>query len=282
MILPHRNQLQWGACAININGLNMKSIFITGAASGIGKATACLFLEKGWFVGLYDRDDGGLTQLVSELDSENICYMTTDTTDTQQVMNAVQHFSGFSNGKMDLLFNCAGILHMGYFEEVDIAKHIDIVQVNLVGSLNCIHSALPLLSQTAGAQIVNMSSASAIYGTPELSTYSATKFAIKGLTEALNLSFERLGIHVCDVMVPYVQTPLLNRRRQALSIEKLGVNITPQQVAGVIWKTTLRRKVHWTLRLKHLLFLVWLFPFIKKTLMKHYSGLNRNKSKLIS
>ncbi len=250
----------------------MKTIFITGAASGIGKATACLFLEKGWFVGLYDRDEKALADLAVQMNSKNLCYHAMDVTETQQVKDAVQHFSSFSDGKMDLLFNNAGILHMGFFEEIDLEKQIDTVQVNLTGVINCIHGALPLLRQTPDARIVNMSSASAVYGTPELAAYSATKCAIRGLTEALNLSFERLGIHVCDIMVPYVQTPLLDKPRQALSIQKLGVKLQPEDVAEFIWKASRGRKVHWAMGIKHLLFVTWLLPFTKKWIIRYYTG----------
>ena len=171
---------------------------------------------------------------------------------------------------------------MGFFDELDLEKQLDTVGVNLAGVITCIHTALPLLKETEGARIINMSSASAVYGTPELAAYSATKCAIRGLTEALNLSFERLGIHVCDIMVPYVQTPLLDKPRQALSIEKLGVNLQPSDVAEFVWKAASGRKVHWVMGLRHLLFIIWLLPFTKKWIIRHFTGVSSRNDKIRS
>ncbi|MBU3917561.1 SDR family oxidoreductase [bacterium] len=249
-----------------------KSIFITGAASGIGKATALLFAEKGWFVGLYDVNESALESLAKTIGTQTCCYKKTDVTNSTSVNNAIEHFSGFTDGKMDLLFNCAGILHMGFFDEIDLDLQIKTIEVNFLGVIQCIHASLPLLKQTERSKIVNMNSSSSVYGTPELATYSATKFALKGLTEALNLEFERFGIHVCDIMVPYVNTPLLDQKRKAVSIDRLGVKTEPGQVAHLVWKASIKKKTHWSLGLKPLLLLSWLFPFAKKTMVRLVTG----------
>ena len=82
-----------------------------------------------------------------------------------------------------------------------------------------------------------MSSGSAGYGIPELAVYSSTKHAVKGITEALNIEFESYDIFVCDIMPNYVATPMVNdAEHQAKSVEKMGVNLTTQQVAEVVWK----------------------------------------------
>jgi len=235
-----------------------KSIFITGAASGIGKATAELFSQKGWYVGLFDVNEEDLMELYSKVGSQNGCMKKVDVTEPGDVKEAVDFFVKNTGGKMDALFNCAGVLRMGRHNKISLSDHKKIVDVNLLGILNCIDACFDILKQTAGSRIINMSSGSAVYGTPELAVYSATKFAVRGLTEALNIEFEDHDIWVCDVMAPYVRTPMiLDAEQKASSVSRLGVNISPRQVAEIVWKAASGRKVHWVVsRLLKLLILL--------------------------
>ena len=221
-----------------------ETIFITGAASGIGRSTASFFARKGWFVGAYDIDEQGLASLCEEIGSDNSCCRKMDVTELGSVREAVEHFSGFTGGEMDVLFNCAGILRMGPHAKLPIEDQYLIVDVNLKGILNCINASFELLKRTEGARIINMSSASALYGTAELAVYSSTKAAVSSLTESLNLEFERYDIHVSDVRAPYVDTPLLERNVKAGSIEKMGVSLKPEEVSEVVWKASKRRRIH--------------------------------------
>ena len=245
-----------------------KTIFITGAASGIGKATALFFDQKGWFVGLFDINEKALARLSKQIDKNNSCYKKTDVSRYEMVKESVSFFSRCTGGRMDVLFNCAGILRMGYFEEIEHAEQINEVDVNLKGVINSIYAAFQMLKNTPDARIITMCSASAIYGTPELATYSATKFAVRGLTEALNIEFERHDIIVSDILVPYVHTPLLEQKRKAASIEKLGIDITPEQVADTVWKAAQGKKVHWMMKLTLLRLIAWLLPFARKRIIK--------------
>ncbi|MCP4750817.1 MAG: SDR family oxidoreductase [Proteobacteria bacterium] len=251
--------------------ISKKTIFVTGAASGIGRATAQLFAEKGWFVGLYDLDENGLTELHQRIGQENSCWKKMDVAGSQEVEEAIAHFSERTEGRMDALFNCAGILRMGSFEEIDAGEQRKTVEINLIGIINCIHSSLSMLKRTSDSHIVSMSSMSAVYGTPDLATYSATKFAVNGLTEALNIEFERHGINVSDIKVPYVQTPMLEQDRKAFSIEKAGVNVSPEEVAELVWKAAHGKKVHWSKKVKLVQFILWMLPFTKRTLWKSVS-----------
>ena len=251
--------------------MEKQSIFITGAASGIGRATALHFAEKGWFVGLFDIDEAGLSELSRQIGENRSCYLPMDVTRQESVKKAVQHFWQITNGQMDVLFNCAGTLHMGPHHEIDIGRQKQIVAVNLTGILHCIHECLPALRDTSGSAIVNMSSASAVYGSPELAVYSATKFAVRGLTEALNIEFEDLGIRVSHVMAPYVQTPMiLDAEVQATSVRRLGVHITPGQVATVVWRAAHGSRVQWRVgALIQLLVLgMWALPFARRFLVR--------------
>lgn len=248
-----------------------KSIFITGAASGIGRETALYFAEKGWFVGAFDVNEPALVDLCDQLGHESSCFRTMDVTQPDSFRAATDHLACHTGGRMDVLFNNAGVLYMGHHHTVALELKKRTVDVNFTGILNGIDACLDLLKATPGARIINMSSASALYGTPELAVYSATKAAVGALTEALNIEFEPLGIHVCDIMAPYVNTPLISSSpTTAASVTRLGVHINPRQVARVVWKAAGRKKLHWQvgIMMRLLRFSNLAFPFLQRPLVK--------------
>src|SRR6476469_5489772 len=108
-----RGTLPWRAMS--------KSIFVTGAASGIGKATSLLFGSKGWRVGCYDVDVDGARKVAEQLPAGSAAHGRIDVTNEESWAAAVADFSGAS-GTLDVLFNCAGILRMGRFEDVSPAE----------------------------------------------------------------------------------------------------------------------------------------------------------------
>lgn len=248
-----------------------KSILITGAASGIGRETALYFAKNDWFVGLFDLNKEEVTSLAETIGPDKCCSGQMDVTCPDSVKAGVSRFARETGGQLDLLFNCAGVLFMGLHENIALGNQKKTVDINLMGTLNLIHDCLPLLKATKKAAIINMSSASAVYGTPELAVYSATKHAIRGLTEALNIEFEPLDIHVSDVMVSFVATPMVTgATHKATSLQRLKAGITPQRVASVVFKAYHHRKVHWQLGglLKVLIFSTHLLPFAKRFLIK--------------
>ncbi len=125
-----------------------KSIFITGAASGMGLETARLFHSKGWFVGGYDVNGAGLAALEKELGADNCIVAKLDVTDKEAYDAAVASFGKATGGKMDLLYNNAGSGAGGLFADMDFVENMRVVQVNFIGVLNGIHAALPLLKAT--------------------------------------------------------------------------------------------------------------------------------------
>ena len=92
-----------------------KSIFITGAASGIGKATAKLFADRSWFVGLYDINEAGLKEVVDEIGAENCISARLDVRSRDDWAAAMKDFGEATDGRMDVLFNNAGIGRHGWF-----------------------------------------------------------------------------------------------------------------------------------------------------------------------
>ncbi len=126
---------------------------------------------------------------------------------------------------------------------------------------------MPLLEKTKNARIISMSSASAVYGVPQLAAYSASKHAVRALTEALNIELEKQDIWVSDIMVPYVKTPMLEKTdHQATSVKRLGINVTAETVANTVWKASQQKRIHWQVSTSMFLLRVvhWLLPFNRK------------------
>jgi NADP-dependent 3-hydroxy acid dehydrogenase YdfG len=223
-----------------------KCILITGAGAGIGATTAQLFVKNGWRVGLYDRDLHAVQALAASL-GDNAHAGLLDVTQANQWDQALADFMAWS-GRLDVLLNNAGILYSGPFESINLQDHTRLLQVNVQGVINGCHAALPYLQQSKHARVINLSSASALYGQQNLATYSASKFAIRGLTEALDGEWNRYGIRVMDIMPLFVQTAMV-KDMNAGSIKRLGVNLTPSDVASVILKAAnthpLLAPTHW-------------------------------------
>jgi short-subunit dehydrogenase len=108
-----------------------------------------------------------------------------------------------------------------------------------------IQTCLPLLERARGT-IITMSSASAIYGQPELAVYSASKFAVRALTEALDIELRPRGVRIADVMPGYVDTPMVSsQKHRPRSLQKLGIKLTPDAVAAVVWDAVHGSALHY-------------------------------------
>jgi NAD(P)-dependent dehydrogenase (short-subunit alcohol dehydrogenase family) len=187
-----------------------KTIFVTGAGSGIGRATAQLFAEKGWFVGLYDVNPAGLAETAAALPQGQFTVGVFDVRDRDGWAKAMELFAAYSGDRLDVLFNNAGIGKYGWFEEIPPEDADAVIDVNLKGVVNGVYAALPLLKRTPGARIINTASTAGVFGAPQLAVYSATKFAVRGLTEALDVEFSRYGVRVVSLMPWFVETAILD------------------------------------------------------------------------
>ena len=239
---------------MNEKTTDRRSIFITGAASGMGRATAELFAQKGWFVGAMDINEEGLNSLKEELGAGNCFTRLLDVRDKADFDEAVAQFGEAAGGRMDVLYNNAGTGEGGWFEDIPYDAAMRIVDINFIGVLNGIYAALPLLKATPNALCFTTSSSSATYGMPAIAVYSATKHAVKGLTEALSVEFERLGIRAADVLPAAIDTPLLfNTPRhspelnQEVETPKKGMfRLLPaSEVAKAVWEAYNGNKLHY-------------------------------------
>ncbi len=230
-----------------------QSIFITGAASGIGKATAKLFASRGWFVGLFDVNEAGVRELAAELGPGVAVAGKLDVRNRDDWRSAIAAFGERTGGRMDVLFGCAGVLKFAPFTACTAEEADRQIGINVNGVVNGVYAALPLLEASVGTGkpvIVTMSSASAIYGQPEMAVYSATKFFVRGLTEALDVELGPKGIRVCDVMPGYVDTPMVqNETHKPRSMGTFGVKTKAEDVAPIVWKAVHGDGVHYTTKL---------------------------------
>lgn len=223
-----------------------KSIFITGAASGMGRETARLFAGKGWFVGGYDVNEAGLADLRAELGADNCVVRRLDVTDRADYRAALAAFAEATDGKLDLLYNNAGIGRGGPFADQPFEDVIAVVQVNLMGVLIGIHEAIGLLKATPGSLCFTTSSSSATFGMANIAVYSATKHAVKGLSEALSVEFKAYGVRVADVLPGVIDTPILPPGvASAAPKEGMFRAIPPVEVAKVVWEAYHADTLHW-------------------------------------
>ena len=243
--------------------MNKKSIFITGAGRGIGKATAQQFANEGWFVGLSDINQQEIETLAHELGTENCSTHKVDVRDIEEIQKAIGEFSKLTNGEMHVLFNNAGILYSGGFEKVALEKHKAIVDINITGQMNVTHIALPLLKATPDSYVITMCSASSMFGNPELTAYAATKSAVKSLTEGWNLLFKKHDIHVTDIIAAFVKTSMVTDEQEAMDLPDKDVKLKPTDIAQAVWKAAHSKKVHHYVGAdaKLLRFLKWILPY---------------------
>lgn len=223
-----------------------KSIFITGAASGIGAETARLFVAKGWFVGAADVNEPALHALSKELGVENCFARSLDVADREQYRAVMGAFALATVGRLDILFNNAGIGRGGPFEAMAWEDVLALVHVNLIGVLSGVHLALPLLKATPGSLCFSTSSSSATFGMAGIAVYSATKHAVKGFTEALSVEMKAHGVRVADTLPGLIDTPILPPEA-ARNADKEGMwrLIPPVEVAKTVWDAYHADKIHW-------------------------------------
>lgn len=204
---------------------------------------ASRFFTAGWHVAAVDVDESGLATLAAEL--PGVWTGVLDVRSVSQWDAVLADFTATTHGRLDVLVNNAGLLTSGPFVDLDPAAHQRIVEVNVGGVVNGCHRAFTHLRAAADAggrpRVVNLCSSSAIYGQPELAVYSATKFAVRGLTEALDLEWAEAGVTVRAVWPLFVRTAMTEDMDIA-TVRRMGVHLTAQDVAEVVFDTATSRR----------------------------------------
>jgi len=193
-----------------------KVALVTGAARGIGRATAEAFARAGAAVGILDSDAGEAERVAQAIDEQGGRALTVgaDVSDPSAVAHAIVR-CGATFGRLDVLVNNAGIHFARAIDEYSDEEIDRLLSVNLKGALYAVRSALPLLRRTQGA-IVSVSSMTGLVGQDRGAVYVATKGALIALTKALALELAPDGIRVNCVCPAGVDTPLMRTWAETL------------------------------------------------------------------
>lgn len=209
-------------------GTGIRTVLITGAGRGIGEATARRFADAGYLVGAFDLEPCEWAR-----GDDRVVTGALDVTDPVAWESALAELTACSGGALAVLVNNAGLLYGMPFTDASYERDSALVDVNVKGVMYGCRAAFGYLEKAPAPTVVNLCSASAIYGQAEMAVYSATKFAVRGLTEALDLEWGPKGIRVCSVWPLYVGTGMLEGVDTA-GMRNMGVRLTEADVAGEI------------------------------------------------
>jgi short-subunit dehydrogenase len=183
-------------------------ILITGASAGIGAATARLFAQNGYRVALAARRIERLQALADEIQAKGgealpVQADLSRLEDAESLARgAIDHF-----GQVDILFNNAGFGRLQWLENLDPHKDIQAqLQVNLVGLIQMTQAVLPHMIERRSGHIINMGSIASFIGTPTYSAYAASKFGVRGFSEALRREVGVFGVRVSGIYPGGVET----------------------------------------------------------------------------
>jgi NAD(P)-dependent dehydrogenase (short-subunit alcohol dehydrogenase family) len=232
----------------------MKSIFITGGASGIGRAAAIRFAREGWLVGIGDVNEAGLDETAALVQPGRCSAYRLDVRDRAAWDKALASFAEIAGGGIDVVFSNAGVAVSGAFLKHSSADVDRMLDINLRGVINGAFAAYPWLQKRApGSCLIQTASvAGGIYGTFGGAVYSATKAAVKSMTESLAMEWQAAGVRVADIMPSMINTPMMdelplgkNEWDMRAELTKAGLEITSvEEVADQIWKVAHGRRVH--------------------------------------
>ncbi len=225
-----------------------KRVFLTGAASGIGRATALKLAADGAELYLTDRDADGLATTVADaraLGATVAEHRALDISDYDEVARFAADIHT-RHPSMDIVMNIAGVSAWGTVEQLTHKQWSSMVAINLMGPIHVIETFLPpMVAAGRGGHLVNVSSAAGIVALPWHSAYSASKFGLRGLSEVLRFDLARHRIGVSVVVPGAVNTPLVQTveiagvdredpRVQRLVNRFAGHAVTPEAVADKI------------------------------------------------
>ncbi|MBA3262453.1 MAG: SDR family NAD(P)-dependent oxidoreductase [Thermoleophilaceae bacterium] len=212
---------------------------ITGASSGIGAATATALSRAGATVALAARRRDRLESLAERLEGPSSIHEV-DVTDEEQARSFIESAHA-EHGGLHGLVNNAGVMLLGAVDGADTAGWRRMLDVNLWGLLVCTHAALPLIAQSGGGDIVNISSVAGRRATAGAAVYNMTKFGVHAFSEALRQEALHAGVRVTVVAPGFVDTELqahntdpLVRQGMARAREEIGEILQPDDIADAV------------------------------------------------
>jgi NAD(P)-dependent dehydrogenase (short-subunit alcohol dehydrogenase family) len=204
----------------------LRVVVITGASSGIGRATAHAFAREGAHLVLAARQVDDLNSTAAEcreLGAGEIVIGATDVTDEEAVAQLAER-AVTAFGSIDVWLNNAGVVALGRFDELPSHTFRRVIETNFFGCVHGSRAALRVFRRQGHGVLINMSSILAVVGEPYASAYVSSKFAIRGLSECLRQEVRDIpGIRVCIVMPATIDTPIF----------RVGANHAPRRVKAV-------------------------------------------------
>ncbi|MDB0040882.1 3-ketoacyl-ACP reductase [Algibacter sp.] len=180
--------------------LKNKKAIITGGSRGLGKATAIAFAKEGIDIAITGRNEAVLKETVSELKTFgiNAMYAVFDVSSYEDVKSGIKSIVK-TLGSVDILVNNAGIAAFGTFNDMEVNQWSQIIQTNLMGMYYVTKEVLPYLIDKNEGDIINVSSTAGLNGNANTSAYSASKFAVIGMSESLMKEVRKNNIRVCTL-----------------------------------------------------------------------------------
>ena len=218
--------------------LNSSTVVITGASSGIGKATALMFAKEGANVVLASRSDTLLQELAAQCESMGgrAVAIKTDVSDKESMLKLFNSALDFF-GEIDIWVNNAGVGAVGEFDTTPLESHEQVLETNLMGPLYGCYAVLPYFKERGKGIIINTNSTGAYVGNPFTASYSASKFGLRGLSEALRYEMKPFSdIHICEVFAGFVDSPAHSHAANYLGkeIKPAKPLVDPEKMAQAI------------------------------------------------
>lgn len=192
-----------------MENLKNKKAIITGGGRGLGKATALAFAKEGIDVAITGRNEAVLKATVAELKALGVTaiYAVFDVGVYTEVKKAIKEIIT-ELGTIDILVNNAGIASIGSFNEMPVEEWTQIIQTNVMGMYHVTKEVLPYLIEKNIGDIINVSSTAGLNGNPNISAYSASKFAVIGMSESLMKEVRKNNIRVCTLTPSTIESDM--------------------------------------------------------------------------
>ncbi len=231
-----------------------RTAVVTGAASGLGAALAAGLVQRGCHLALMDVNAEGLESVADGLrtDGRRVTTSVVDVGDREAICRFADEVAEL-HGRVDLLFNNAGVATLGTFEQISEEDFDWLLGINLLGPIRMTRAFLPLLHQSDDAHITNISSIFGVVSPPGQTAYSTSKFGLRGFSDALRHEFAKTTIGVTTVHPGGVDTKIAISSRTPANareedVERVKANskdhlvMPPSRAADIILKAVAKRK----------------------------------------
>lgn len=251
---------------------------VTGASAGIGRATARLFAERGFSVVLVARRKTELQQAAAEMQGRGIAEAL-DASDGAEVTEMARRVLR-QHGTPDVIVNAAGAGAFNFIERTPPEEALDAFKAPFLAAYNLTHAFMPALLARGSGVLLHVGSPASLFAWPGATAYTATRWALRGLNEALNQDLKGTGIKSCHVVFARVKSSYFEHNPGEDTLPALGRTIPEhscEQAARVLYRVMLhpRREVFAPLTLRLYFWFSQLFPWLVRFLLYRTSPVRR-------